>query len=69
MRGIVSAAMLIALSDLGLAGASDVVYGSSAGAINAAYFLQGGRWTRSRFYYRASANLSTSRVLFGQPGS
>ncbi len=41
MRGVVSGAMLMALRDLGLAHAFDAVYGSSAGAINAAYFLTG----------------------------
>eukprot|EP00195_Chlamydomonas_chlamydogama_P009496 CAMPEP_0202892498 /NCGR_PEP_ID=MMETSP1392-20130828/2215_1 /ASSEMBLY_ACC=CAM_ASM_000868 /TAXON_ID=225041 /ORGANISM="Chlamydomonas chlamydogama, Strain SAG 11-48b" /LENGTH=179 /DNA_ID=CAMNT_0049576479 /DNA_START=100 /DNA_END=636 /DNA_ORIENTATION=- len=39
MRGIVSGAMLIALAQLGLRNVFDVVYGASAGAINATYFL------------------------------
>lgn len=70
MRGIVSAAMLIALSDLGLAGAFDVVYGSSAGAINAAYFLQGGRWDALALYYSELSGtnfINPRRVLFGHP--
>ena len=41
MRGVVSAGMVSALEELGLTGAFDAVYGSSAGAINAAYFLAG----------------------------
>lgn len=41
MRGVVSAGMVSALEELGLVNAFDAVYGSSAGAINAAYFLAG----------------------------
>lgn len=44
MRGAVSAAMLTALDDLGLRPVFDVVYGSSSGAVNAAYFLTGDAW-------------------------
>ena len=43
MRGAVSGGGLQALHDLGLRDAFDVVYGSSAGAINATYFLSGQR--------------------------
>jgi len=43
MRGAVSAGGLQALHDLGLRTAFDAVYGSSAGAINATYFLSGQR--------------------------
>lgn len=39
MRGCVSAGALLALRALGLVGAFDAVYGASAGAINAAYWL------------------------------
>jgi predicted patatin/cPLA2 family phospholipase len=39
MRGSVSAGALQALADLGVRGAFDAVYGSSAGAVNATYFL------------------------------
>jgi predicted patatin/cPLA2 family phospholipase len=41
MRGVVSAGMVAALEQLGLTDAFDAVYGSSAGAINGAYFLTG----------------------------
>ena len=41
MRGVVSAGMVAALEQLGLTDAFDAVYGSSAGAINGAYFLAG----------------------------
>jgi predicted patatin/cPLA2 family phospholipase len=41
MRGVVSAGMVSALEHLGLTHAFDAVFGSSAGAINGAYFLAG----------------------------
>eukprot|EP00963_Diacronema_lutheri_P002801 scaffold216_cov375-Pavlova_lutheri.AAC.5 len=41
MRGSVSAGMLRGLSKLGLLSCFDAVYGSSAGALNASYFLTG----------------------------
>ncbi len=43
MRGCISGAMLMALHDLGISDVFDVVYGASAGAINATYFLTGQR--------------------------
>ncbi|PNW78748.1 hypothetical protein CHLRE_09g388763v5 [Chlamydomonas reinhardtii] len=43
MRGCISGAMLMALHDLGISQVFDVVYGASAGAINATYFLTGQR--------------------------
>ena len=39
MRGVVSAGMLRALEHLGLLATFDAVYGSSAGAVNGAFFL------------------------------
>ncbi|MEV3935490.1 patatin-like phospholipase family protein [Glycomyces sp. NPDC049804] len=42
MRGVASAAMLVALDDLGLRPVFDAVYSSSSGSINAAYFMAGG---------------------------
>lgn len=51
IRGVVSAAMLSALEDLGLTGAFDAVYAASAGAINSAYFLCGGCWYPLSIYY------------------
>jgi predicted patatin/cPLA2 family phospholipase len=41
MRGVISAGMVSALEHLGLTHAFDAVFGSSAGAINGAYFLAG----------------------------
>ncbi len=41
MRGVVSAGMLRALEEMGLLETFDAVYGSSAGAVNGAFFLAG----------------------------
>ena len=62
MRGVISAAMLSALDDLGYKNAVDVVYGYSAGAINAAYFIAGEMWYPLSIYYDNLA--STSFVDF-----
>jgi len=51
MRGVISAGMVSALEELGLAGAFDAIYGSSAGAINAAYFLAGQAKVGTSIYY------------------
>lgn len=60
MRGVVSAAMLAALEDRGFFSAFDAVYGSSSGAINAAYFLGGNTWYPLSIYYD---NLATKRFV------
>lgn len=51
MRGVVSAAMLCALEDLGMMPAFDAVYAASSGAINSAYFLTGDCWYPLSIYY------------------
>ncbi len=51
MRGIVSAAMLSGLRDLGYANSFDALYGVSAGAINSAYFILGDGWPALTVYY------------------
>jgi predicted patatin/cPLA2 family phospholipase len=51
MRGVISAGMVSALEKLGMAAAFDAVYGSSAGAINGAYFLAGQAAVGTRIYY------------------
>lgn len=51
MRGIISAAMMTALEDVGLANAIDVVYAASSGATNAAYYLAGESWYPLSIYY------------------
>jgi len=51
MRGVISAGMVSGLESLGLTTAFDVVYGSSAGAISAAYFLAGQAALGTTIYY------------------
>ena len=51
MRGVISAGMVSGLEDLGLTTAFDAVYGSSAGAINAAYFLAGQASVGTTIYF------------------
>jgi predicted patatin/cPLA2 family phospholipase len=51
MRGVVSAGMVSGLEELGLVNAFDAVYGSSAGAVNAAYFLAGQARMGTAIYY------------------
>src|SRR6187549_57110 len=70
MRGVISAGMVSALEALGLVDAFDAVYGSSAGAINAAYFLGGQAGIGSRIYFEDINNSSfidMSRALAGRP--
>jgi len=70
MRGVISAGMVWALEDLGLIDAFDAIYGSSAGAINAAYFLGGQAGLGTRIYYEDINNarfIDLSRALYGRP--
>ena len=70
MRGVVSAGMVSALETLGLTEAFDAVYGSSAGAINAAYFLAGQAAIGTTIYYEDINNtrfISLRRTLVGRP--
>lgn len=60
IRGVVSAAMLCALEDLGFENAFDAVYSASSGAINSAYFLLGGTWYPLSIYYD---DLATRRFV------
>lgn len=60
MRGAISAAALSALEDFGMTNAFDVVYGISAGAVNAAYFLTGSTWINLSIYYD---NLTSKKFL------
>src|SRR5213083_237209 len=41
MRGVISCAALLGLEELGMTEVFDEMYGASAGAVNAAYFLAG----------------------------
>lgn len=70
MRGVVSAGMVSGLEELGLTDAFDAVYGSSAGAINAAYFLAGQARLGTRIYHEDINNarfISLGRPLRGRP--
>jgi predicted patatin/cPLA2 family phospholipase len=70
MRGVISAGMVSALEHLGLTGAFDAVYGSSAGAINAAYFLAGQAAFGTTIYYEdinTPAFINTWRPFTGRP--
>ena len=51
MRGIISAAMMVALKDEGLESAFDEIYAVSAGAVNSVYFLSGYGWHGLSIYY------------------
>jgi predicted patatin/cPLA2 family phospholipase len=51
MRGVISAGMVSALEALGLTGSFDAAYGSSAGSLNAAYFLAGQAALGATIYY------------------
>ena len=70
MRGVVSAGMVSALEELGLGQAFDAVYGSSAGAINAAYFLAGQARMGTTIYFENLNNhrfISLARPFAGRP--
>ena len=70
MRGVVSAGMVAALETLRLTQCFDAVYGSSAGAINGAYFLAGQARYGTTIYYQDIANLSfinVFRIFRGRP--
>jgi len=70
MRGVISAGMVSALEELGLTGAFDAVYGSSAGAINAAYFLAGQARLGTTIYYEDINNrrfIDLFRAIRGRP--
>ena len=68
MRGVVSAGMAAALEYLGLLNAFDVVYGSSAGALNAAYFVAGQAAQGATIYYD-DINCSRFASLWRSVGS
>jgi predicted patatin/cPLA2 family phospholipase len=51
MRGVISAGMVVALERMGWLGYFDAVYGSSAGAMNGAYFVAGQAALGTTIYY------------------
>ncbi len=70
MRGVISAGMVSALEDLHLLHAFDAVFGSSAGAINAAYFVAGQAGLGTTIYYEDINNrhfIDLRRPFLGRP--
>ncbi len=68
MRGVVSSGMVAGLEYLGLLPAFDVIYGTSAGAINGAYFVAGQAAYGTSIYYEDINNaqfVSPLRCLCG----
>lgn len=69
MRGVVSAGMLAGIEYLGLLPAFDAIYGTSAGAINGAYFVAGQAAYGASIYYENINNaqfVSPLRYLAGE---
>jgi predicted patatin/cPLA2 family phospholipase len=56
MRGVISASALLALEALGMTEVFDAVYGTSAGAMNGAYFLAGQAGYGITIYYQDISN-------------
>src|SRR5262245_21222789 len=67
MRGVISCASLMALEELGLTDVFDEVYGTSAGALNAAYFLAGQAGFATTIYYQKINNSRFIRHLWHRP--
>src|SRR6185436_5743403 len=64
MRGIISCASLMALEEIGMTNVFDEVYGASAGAVNAAYFLAGQATYATSIYYQKINNTRFLRRLW-----
>src|SRR5437868_15405392 len=64
MRGVISCAALQALEELGMTAAFDEVYGASAGAVNAAYFLAGQAAYATSIYYQKINNTRFIRRIW-----
>lgn len=64
MRGVISCAALMALEDLGMTDVFDEVYGASAGAVNAAYFLAEQAAYATSIYYQRVNNTRILRRLW-----
>ncbi|MEV6273685.1 patatin family protein [Nocardia sp. NPDC051832] len=69
-RGVYAGGMVVALEELGLGGIFDAVYGTSAGALNGAWFLSGRvvpgmrTWTDPAILRRT---VDSARMLRGRP--
>lgn len=66
MRGVISCAALMALEDLRLTDVFDEVYGASAGAVNAAYFLARQAAYATSIYYQKVNNTRFLRRLWNK---
>src|SRR6185295_6859359 len=64
MRGVISCAALMGLEELGMNDLFDEVYGASAGAVNAAYFLAGQAAFATTIYYQKVNNTRFIRRLW-----
>jgi predicted patatin/cPLA2 family phospholipase len=64
MRGVISCAALMGLEELGMTPVFDEVYGASAGAVNAAYFLAGQAAYATSIYYQKINNTRFIRRLW-----
>jgi predicted patatin/cPLA2 family phospholipase len=64
MRGVISCAALMGLEELGMTHVFDEVYGASAGAVNAAYFLAGQAAYATTIYYQKVNNTRFIRRLW-----
>lgn len=70
MRGIVSLGMLVLLEQMGATRVFDDIYGSSAGAINSAFYMTGQAAMAATVYYNemlTSGFISYRRLLRGKP--
>src|SRR5262244_248370 len=67
MRGVISCAALMALEELGMTSVFDEVYGASAGAVNAAYFLAGQAALATTIYYQKVNSTRFIRRLWHRP--
>jgi predicted patatin/cPLA2 family phospholipase len=64
MRGVISCAALHGLEELGMTQVFDEVYGASAGAVNAAYFLAGQAGYATTIYYQKVNNTRFIRRMW-----
>jgi predicted patatin/cPLA2 family phospholipase len=64
MRGVISCAALMGLEELAMTHVFDEVYGASAGAVNAAYFLSGQAALATTIYYQKINNTRFIRRLW-----
>jgi predicted patatin/cPLA2 family phospholipase len=64
MRGVISAAALSALEELGYTEVFDDIYGASAGAVNGAYFMAGQAAYATAMYYQFANSAQVMKPLW-----